>query len=94
MNIETLKESRRAETPPDGFSVPLEAMWYQFKRKREEADLLAQSKCSSSGVWVHAYLHRVEGDLGNEAYWYRKADRSICTSILDNEWEEIFTALG
>ena len=94
MNIETLKESTRAETPPDGSSVPLEAIWYQFKRNREEAHLLAQSECSPSEVWVHAYLHCVEGDLGNEAYWYRKANRPICHSILDNDWEEIVTALG
>ena len=93
MNIETFKESTRAATPPSGLSVSLEAMWYQGKGNWEEAHRLAQSEISPSGSWVHAHLHRTEGDLVNTAYWYRLAVRPVCTSSLDAEWEEIVTAL-
>ena len=94
MNIETFKASTDAETAPDGLSVPLEAMWHQGKGNWEEAHRLAQSEDSPNGSWVHAHLHRVEGDLGNAAYWYRLADTPVCTSSLDDEWEEIVTALA
>ena len=93
MNLETFKESTKTETPPDGLSVPLEAMWYQGKGNCEEAHRLAQSENSPSGSWVHAHLHRIEGDLGNAAHWYRLAARRVCTSSLDDEWEEIVTGL-
>ena len=93
MNIDTFKASTDAETLPDGLSVPLEAMWHQGKGNWAEAHRLAQSENSPNGSWVHAHLHRVEGDLGNAAYWYRLADRPVCTSSLDDEWEEIVTAL-
>ena len=94
MNIETFKESTRTATPPSGLSVSLEAMWYQGKRNWEEAHRLAQSEISPSGSWVHAHLHRVEGDFGNAAYWYRLAGSPLCTSSLDDEWEEIVTTLA
>ena len=68
-------------------------MWYQAKGNWEEAHSLAQSEKSPAGSWVHAFLHRVEGDLGNAAYWYRLADRPVCISSLDDEWEEIVVAL-
>lgn len=42
-----------------------------------------------NGNWVHAYLHRVEGDNDNAAYWYHRASKPICTSWLADEWEEI-----
>lgn len=45
------------------------------------------------GARVHAYLHRVEGDLANAAYWYRRAGRPTCDDTLQQEWEEIVTEL-
>jgi hypothetical protein len=44
-------------------------------------------------AWVHAYLHRAEGDLGNAAYWYRRADKRAATGDLDAEWSAIVAAL-
>lgn len=41
----------------------------------------------------YAYLHRVEGDLGNAAYWYRRAGKPECTKPLEEEWQDIFSAL-
>jgi hypothetical protein len=44
-------------------------------------------------AWVHAYLHRVEGDLDNANYWYRQARRKPATHELASEWDEIVAAL-
>ena len=93
MDLKTFKASTKKNKPPKDISPCLEAMWYQAKGNWEEAHRLAQSEKSSAGSWVHAFLHRVEGDLGNAAYWYRLADRPVCTSSLDDEWDEIVTAL-
>ena len=93
MDLRTFKASTKKNKPQKGMSLSLEAMWYQAKGNWEEAHSLAQSDKSPAGSWVHAFLHRVEGDLGNAAYWYRLADRPVCTSSLDDEWEEIVAAL-
>lgn len=47
----------------------------------------------SEGAWVHAYLHRVEGDLANAGYWYRRADKPASEAALTEEWEDIARAL-
>lgn len=57
------------------------------------AHCIVQSINSCEAAWVHAYLHRVEGDLGNAAYWYRRAGKPVCTLSLQDEWQEIFTSI-
>ena len=47
----------------------------------------------ANGAWVHAYLHRVEGDEFNAGYWYRRANRPHSQATLAEEWEEIVAAL-
>mgnify|MGYP006099534961 FL=1 len=93
MNLETFRASTTDDKPPTELSTPLEAMWYQGKGDWEEAHRLAQSQNNPSVSWVHAHLHRVEGDLGNAAYWYRRADKPVCDSSLNDEWEEIVAKL-
>ena len=93
MNLETFRASTTDDKPPKELSTPLEAMWYQGKGDWKEAHRLAQSQNNPSVSWVHAHLHRVEGDLGNAAYWYRRADRPVCNLSLDGEWEEIVAEL-
>ena len=65
MDLETFKISTKREEPPEGLSVALEAMWYQSKGNWDEAHRLAQSESSPNARWVHAHLHRVEGDIGS-----------------------------
>ena len=48
---------------------------------------------SREAAWVHAYLHRVEGDLDNAGYWYRQAHRPAQSGALPEEWEAIASAL-
>ena len=93
MDLKTFKSSTKKNKPPKDISPCLEAMWYQANGNWDEAHRIAQSEESPACSWVHAFLHRVEGDLGNAAYWYRLADRPVCTSTLNDEWEEIVAAL-
>ena len=71
----------------------LEALWWAAKADWNRAHALVQNETSPSAAWVHAYLHRVEGDLGNARYWYRQAERPVASASLENEWEAITAAL-
>ena len=93
MTIETFKASLSEAEPPRGISKPLEAMWYDGKGDWETSHNIAQDILSEDGSWIHAYLHRKEGDHGNAAYWYRRAARTVSKLSLEAEWEEITTQL-
>ncbi len=69
------------------------ALCWEARGDWEKAHLIAQDVPTRDGAWVHAYLHRSEGDLGNAGYWYRQAGRPIHKGSLDQEWEEIVDAL-
>ena len=79
--------------PPDGLGGALRALWHLARDEWDAAHHAAQSDRSRDGSWVHAHLHRVEGDLANAGYWYRRADRPASEAALDDEWEEIAAAL-
>ena len=44
-----------------------------------------QDDPSPEAAWVHAHLHRVEGDLSNAGYWYRRAGKPQVTDDLEEE---------
>jgi hypothetical protein len=89
MTLDELRASLAGTTPPAGLSTPLEALWWQGKGDWERAHELAQAAGDADGAWVHAHLHRVEGDLGNAAYWYRRAGRPVAEDSLDDEWSAL-----
>ncbi|MDF7809012.1 hypothetical protein P4E94_16310 [Pontiellaceae bacterium B12219] len=60
----------------------------------DKAHHIVQDIHSEEAAWVHAYLHRVEGDPGNAAYWYRRAGRAECNTSLAEEWQALFDALS
>ena len=79
--------------PPEGVGPALRALWHLARDEWGAAHAAAQSDDSQDGAWVHAHLHRVEGDLANAGYWYRRAGRLTSEASLDDEWEEIAAAL-
>jgi hypothetical protein len=87
--LATLSESE----PPAGVSLALQAMWYDAKQDWHRAHACAQAQEDRTGSWVHAYLHRVEGDAANAAYWYRRAGRPVSTQSLSDEWQSIVKTL-
>jgi len=93
MNFAAFRESLADPAPPVGLSPALEALWHDARGDFDRAHQLAQSDEGGAGDWVHAYLHRKEGDSGNAAYWYRRAGRPFRAVPLDAEWNEIAQAL-
>jgi hypothetical protein len=71
----------------------LAALWFAAKGEWDTAHRLVQDESTRDAAWVHAYLHRVKGDLGNAGYWYRQAAQPVATDALDAEWERIASAL-
>jgi hypothetical protein len=93
MDIETFRASLEQPSPPAGLSPLMEALWHAAKGNWETAHKIAQNDGGAEGAWVHAYLHRVEGDESNAGYWYTRAGKPHCRDSLDAEWAEIARAL-
>ena len=87
------KASLSGATPAPGLDAPLAALWWAAKGNWEAAHKIAQDVETIDAAWVHAYLHRVEGDLGNAAYWYRQAGQPVAKDALGAEWERVASAL-
>jgi len=93
IDLKAFRVSLDKATPPGGLSVELRALWHAAKGDWDAAHKLVQDAKSSDAAWVHAYLHRVEGDLSNAGYWYHRAGRPKQNGALDVEWSAIATAL-
>lgn len=93
MTFEGFVQSIAQSDPPVGVSGALLALWHDARGDWEAAHEVAQAVDSESGAWVHAYLHRKEGDIGNAGYWYHRAGCPVETGALDEEWESIATTL-
>ncbi|MDX2301728.1 MAG: hypothetical protein NW226_02960 [Microscillaceae bacterium] len=93
MTFETFITSLAANQVPEELNVLQKALWYAKKGDWDQAHELAQSLHTSEAAWVHAYLHRAEGDLWNADYWYRQAQKSRPAYSLKEEWEQISKAL-
>ena len=92
MTISDFKASLRDSHPPRKINSLLEALWYDGKGDWQSAHEIAQEIHTDNGSWIHAYLHRKEGDQGNASYWYHMANRSFPTVTLEEEWEELVEA--
>jgi len=93
MTADSFKRATREAAPPGELSPALQGLWWAAKGDWNRAHVLVQDDPSREAAWVHAYLHRVEGDLGNAGYWYRRAGRAAATDPLEAEWEAIVGAL-
>jgi hypothetical protein len=93
MNIEEFKASQAAESPPSGLSVALQALWRAEKGEWEAAHECAQGSEEADAAWVHAHLHRQEGDNANAAYWYRRAGKPVGSGSIEEERRSLIAAL-
>lgn len=93
MTFEEFEATVRGAAPPAGLDRALQALWYDAKGNWAEAHRLAQAEENATGAWVHAYLHRVEGDPANAAYWYRRANQPVCQASLAEEWRDLVAVL-
>jgi len=93
VNVTDFKASLSGAAPAPNLDAPLAALWWAAKGNWDRAHGIAQDEETPEAAWVHAYLHRVEGDIGNAGYWYRKAGKPAASGALDAEWEEIVQAL-
>ena len=93
MTIDEIRSTLRNAAPSEGLSEPLRALWHDARGDWDTAHRIAQEVEDETGAWVHAYLHRKEGDLGNATYWYSRAKQPVATDDLESEWSRIVTAL-
>jgi len=88
MTLDDFRQTLAADSPP-ALSALLQSLWHDAKGDWDQAHRFAQDVSGADGAWVHAYLHRKEGDLANARYWYRHAGREAATEPLESEWARI-----
>ena len=93
MNFEEFQASLGASSPPATLSRYLQSLWYDSKGDWNRSHEIIQNIEDKTAAWIHAYLHRKEGDIGNADYWYRRAGKNRPTLSLQHEWKNILSAL-
>ena len=93
MSIGKYRASLSGASPIPALTPPLAALWWAAKGDWDKAHKIVQDEHTREAAWVHAYLHRVEGDLANAGYWYRQAGQPVAKDSLKTEWERIVSAL-
>ncbi len=93
MNVAAFIASLDGAAPAPDLNAPLAGLWWAAKGDWDQAHKIVQDENSRDAAWVHAYLHRLEGDLGNAGYWYRRAGQSAAKDSLEAEWERIAATL-
>lgn len=78
--------------PPEDFPVALKALWWERKNYWDTAHEMVQHLPGKDAAWVHAYLHRKEGDIDNAEYWYKKAGKPFSDLDLNNEFRDMVSA--
>lgn len=93
MEFATFKQTLAGNNPPADSSVYAQALWYEAKGDWNKAHQLIQDLSDKNAAWIHAYLHRKEGDTWNADYWYNRAGKKRPPVSLDEEWEQIAAAM-
>jgi hypothetical protein len=86
MTPQDFRQSLSTEKPPEGLTPAMRGVWWHAKGDWTQAHESVQQDEGSEGSWVHAYLHRKEGDAGNAGYWYSRAGKPFCRQAFDAEW--------
>jgi hypothetical protein len=93
VNIAEFRQSLSNSQPPAGIPGCVRALWHDAKGDWEKAHRIIQEIDDSTAAWIHAYLHRKEGDTGNADYWYSRAGKKRPMLTLEEEWEQITMTL-
>ncbi len=93
MKKDAFLNSIASEKPDAHISPYLESLWYDAKGNWDRAHKIIQDIDDKNAAWIHAYLHRKEGDISNADYWYFHAGRKRSTESLENEWIELVNAM-
>ena len=93
MRVADFRASLSGAAPASTLAPPLAGLWWAAKGDWDKAHKIVQDESTREAAWVHAYLHRVEGDLSNAGYWYRQAGQPVAKDTLEAEWERIASAL-
>lgn len=93
---ELAQSSLNDPEPPSVLSLEQKALWLARAGRWHDSHDLCQDIPDPAGAWIHAYLHREEGDLGNASYWYHRAGKEMPAQsvTLDEEWGSIAAALS
>lgn len=89
MTLAEFKRSLSRPAPPAVLAPALRALWWAAKDDWDAAHKIVMDEAGADCAWVHAYLHRVEGDLANAGYWYAQAGRPAAAGGLKTEWQAI-----
>ena len=90
MDLQEFTASTSGASPPAGLIPALEALWHLRKGDWNRAHAIVQEHEDDRGYAViHAHLHRIEGDLANAGYWYRRAGLKTADSALEEEWKSL-----
>ncbi len=92
MDSVSFRQTLHNAKAPAGISIYLQALWEDGRGNWEEAHTLIQDIADNNASWIHAYLHRKEGDIWNADYWYSKAGRKRPSVSLEQEWDELVNA--
>jgi hypothetical protein len=93
MTLDEFRGTLSSSNAPADLSPALHALWQDATGNWDNAHAIAQDLDDRTGSWIHAYLHRKEGDLANAGYWYRRAGQPVAHDSLEAEWDRIVTAL-
>ncbi|MFC4992976.1 hypothetical protein [Rubritalea tangerina] len=95
MNASQLLLSAHSGSPmPENLNPAHQALWTEQAGNWHLAHDMCNEIPDPAGAWIHAYLHRVEGDLSNASYWYHRASKELPTCSLEQEWLQIAEALA
>ena len=93
MDLNAFRDSLAGAAPPQGLSPALNALWYDARNDWQRAHAIVQDEDDTDNAWIHAYLHRKEGDISNAGYWYSRAGKPPARNLLEQEWAAIVESL-
>jgi len=93
MTLAEFERTLSQANPPAGVATGVAALWWAANDDWDKAHKLVMDESGKDCAWVHAYLHRLEGDIENAGYWYRQAGKPAASGPLQAEWDAMATEL-